>query len=93
MWDVEGEFIDKGIVSELNRETCHTHFLPDRMGRILIEPKEDIKTRLGRSPDVADAAMLACIDRPCVMDPAIVARRQQADSREWDELEDIMSED
>ena len=93
VWDVEGEFIDKGIVSELKREACHTHFLPDRMGRILIEPKEDIKTRLGRSPDVADAAMLACIDRPCVMDPTIVARRQQADSSEWDELEDIMSED
>ena len=93
VWDVDGEFIDKGIVSELKRETCHTHFLPDRMGRILIEPKEDIKTRLGRSPDVADAAMLACIDRPCVLNPTIVARRQQADSCEWDELEDIMSED
>ena len=93
VWDVDGEFIDKGIVSELKRETCHTHFLPDRMGRILIEPKEDIKTRLGRSPDVADAAMLACIDRPSVLNPTIVARRQQADSCEWDELEDIMSED
>ena len=93
VWDVESEFIDKGIVSELKREACHTHFLLDRMGRILIEPKEDIKARLGRSPDVADAAMLACIDRPGPMDPAIVAREQQADSRERDELEEIMSED
>ena len=93
VWDVESEFIDKGIVSELKREACHTHFLLDRMGRILIEPKEDIKARLGRSPDVADAAMLACIDRPGPMDPAIVARDQQADSRERDELEAIMSED
>ena len=93
VWDVDSEFIDKCIVSELKRETCHTHFHLDRMGRILIEPKEDIKARLGRSPDVADAAMLACIDRPGVMDPAIVAREQQADSRERDELEAIMSED
>ena len=93
VWDVDSKFIDKGIVSELKREVCHTHFLPDRMGRILIEPKEDIKARLGRSPDVADAAMLACIDRPGVMDPTIVARKQQEDSRERDELEAIMSED
>ena len=93
VWDVDSEFIDKGIVSELKREACHTHFRLDRIGRILIEPKEDIKARLGRSPDVADAAMLACIDRPGVMDPAIVAREQQADSRERDELEEIMSED
>lgn len=93
VWDVENEFIDKGVVSELKRETCHTHFLLDRMGRILIEPKEDIKARLGRSPDVADAAMLACIDRPGLLDPAIVAREQQADSREREELEEIMSED
>ena len=42
---------------------------------------------------MADAAMLACIDRPGPMDPAIVAREQQADSRERDELEAIMSED
>ncbi|WP_295001962.1 hypothetical protein [uncultured Fibrobacter sp.] len=93
VWDVESEFIDKGVVSELKREACHTHFLLDRMGRILIEPKEDIKARLGRSPDVADAAMLACIDRPGLLDPAMVAREQQADSRERDELEAIMSED
>lgn len=94
VWDVgPSEFIDSDIVSELKREACNTHFLRDRTGRILIEPKEDIKARLGRSPDVADAAMLACIDRPSVMDPAIVAREQQADSRERDELEAIMSED
>lgn len=93
VWDVSSEFIDKGVVSELKRETCHTHFLLDRMGRILIEPKEDIKARLGRSPDVADAAMLACIDRPGLMDPAIVAREQQRDAKEREVLEAIMSED
>lgn len=93
VWDVESEFIDKGIVSELKREVCNTHFLLDRMGRILIEPKEDIKERLHRSPDVADSAMLACIDRPGLMDPTIVAREQQRDSQEREALEAIMSED
>lgn len=93
VWDVESEFIDKGIVSELKREVCNTHFLLDRMGRILIEPKDDIKERLHRSPDVADSAMLACIDRPGLMDPTIVAREQQRDSQEREALEAIMSED
>jgi hypothetical protein len=93
VWDVNSEFIDKGVVSELKRETCHTHFLLDRMGRILIEDKADIKARLGRSPDVADAAMLACIDRPGLMDPAIVAKEQQRDAKEREALEAIMSED
>lgn len=93
VWDVESEFIDKGIVSELKREVCNTHFLLDRMGRILIEPKEDIKERLHRSPDVADSAMLACIDRPGLMDPTIVSREQQRDSQESEALEAIMSED
>ena len=93
VWDVDSEFIDKGIVSEMKREACNTHFLLDRMGRILIEPKEDIKERLHRSPDVADSAMLACIDRPGLMDPTIVAREQQRDTREREALEAIMSED
>lgn len=31
-------------------------------GRILVEPKEDVKERLGRSPDIADAVLLAFFD-------------------------------
>ena len=93
VWDVEGEFIDKDIVSELKREVCNTHFLLDRMGRLLIEPKDLIKERLHRSPDVADSAMLACLDRPGVLDPTIVAVEQQKDSQYVADLEKIMSED
>ena len=93
VWDVDGEFIDKGIVSELKREACNTHFQLDRMGRILIEPKDDIRVRLGRSPDVADAAMLACLGRPCLMDPTLVAHHQIEDSKYKRDLEQIMSED
>lgn len=61
--DFESEFIDQGIVAEYKREIVNTHFLMDRMGRLLIEPKEDIRARLGRSPDPADALMLAALDR------------------------------
>lgn len=68
--DVESPWIDEGIVSEYKREITNTHFVVDRMGRLLIEPKEDIKTRLGRSPDPADALMLAALDRS-FDDPAV----------------------
>ena len=93
VWDVEGEFIDSDIVSEFKREVCNTHFLLDKSGRILIEPKDDIRIRLGRSPDPADAGMLACLSRPDVMAPTLVAHHQIEDSRYRRELEQIMSED
>jgi len=61
--DLSSEFIDEGIVAEYKREIVNMHFTMDRMGRLLMEPKEDIKARLGRSPDPADALMLAGLDR------------------------------
>ena len=93
VWDVEGEFIDSDIVSEFKREVCNTHFLLDKSGRILIEPKDDIKIRIGRSPDPADAGMLACLSRPDVMAPTLVAHHQIEDSKYKRDLEQIMSED
>lgn len=33
-----------------------------RNGKILIEPKDDVRERLGRSPDIADALLLAFFD-------------------------------
>ena len=93
VWDVDGEFIDKDIVSELKREACNTHFLMDRSNRVLIEDKDNIRQRLGRSPDVADAAMLACLDRPGLLDPTMVARQEQRDTQYRNDLEAIMSED
>ena len=93
VWDVDGEFIDKDVVSELKREVCNTHFLLDRMGRILIEPKEDIKIRLGRSPDVGDAAMLACLGRPGLMSPTLKAHQELEDEKYRADLEQVMSED
>ena len=34
----------------------------EKNGRILVEPKEDVKERLGRSPDIADAVLLSFFD-------------------------------
>ena len=62
--DVNSPWIDNGVISEYKREIVNTHFVMDRLGRLLIEPKEDIRTRLGRSPDPADALMLAGLSKP-----------------------------
>ena len=61
--DVESEWIDGGIVAEYKREITNTHFVMDRSGRLMIEPKEDVRMRIGRSPDPADALMLAALER------------------------------
>ena len=70
--DLESEWIDDGLVAEYKREITNTHFLMDKLGRLLIEPKEDIRIRLGRSPDPADALMLACLDRSDQPKPEMV---------------------
>lgn len=70
--DVSSPWIDEHIVAEYKREITNTHFVMDRMGRLLIEPKDDIRTRLGRSPDPADALMLACLDRSATVDDPVV---------------------
>ena len=95
VFDVEpSEFIDNDIVYELKREVTNTHFLLDRMGRILIEPKDDIKARLGRSPDVGDAAMLATLSRPDIMAPTVVKKEKDAfTARQREDLEAIMRDD
>ena len=69
--DVESEWIDGGIVAEYKREITNTHFVMDRSGRLMIEPKEDVRMRLGRSPDPADALMLAALERSECDEPEI----------------------
>lgn len=47
----------------------------DKTGRIVIEPKEQVRARLGRSPDDADALLLAFYVPPVEVDQVV----------EWDE--------
>lgn len=78
--DIKSPWIDDGIVPEYKREITNTHFVMDRLGRLLIEPKEDIKMRIGRSPDPADALMLACLDRATREDPVFTSHRGMSKS-------------
>lgn len=80
--DLESEWIDPGIVAEYKREITNIHFVMDNHGRLLIEPKDDIRVRLGRSPDPADALMLAALDRSEQDKPQIQVGKQESDKRQ-----------
>lgn len=84
------EWIDSGIVAEYKREICNTHFTLDRLGRLLIEPKDDIRLRIGRSPDPADALMLASLARELREDPVMASTSA---TMSMAEIEEIMAED
>lgn len=84
-------YIDDGIVGEYKREITNMHFVLDRFGRLLIEPKEDIKIRIGRSPDPADALMLATLDRKKILPP--VKPNQERHDDYMATVEEIFGED
>lgn len=91
--DVEpNEFIDETIVAEYKREICNTHFEIDKRGRLLIESKDDIHTRLMRSPDPADALMLATLDRRGIVDPKMVAMADKV-KKKREEYASMMEDD
>lgn len=87
--DLQSPWIDSGIVPEYKREITNTHFVIDRLGRLLIEPKEDIKMRVGRSPDPADSLMLACLDRATREDPILRSNSGMRQSDVDKILEDV----
>jgi phage terminase large subunit-like protein len=53
-WDLSA--LDEDALDEL----CAPHY-SYRAGRVQVEPKDEVKRRLGRSPDVADALLLAAL--------------------------------
>lgn len=56
---------------DLLADLCAPEYRIDSQGRRVVEPKEDTKKRLGRSPDRADAVM-CCFSRPVMA--GLVAR-------------------
>jgi hypothetical protein len=61
-FDLRG--VDDATVGQL----IAPRYAPDSSGRIKVEPKDETKKRLGRSPDEADALLLAFYD-PAVAQP------------------------
>ena len=62
LWYVGVEYLRgqqlKGITAELARELCARKYSTLSGGRLVVEPKRDMKSRMGRSPDLADAALI-----------------------------------
>ena len=62
LWWVGVEFLRsnqlKGISPDLARELCARKYSTMSGGKLLVEPKKDMKARMGKSPDLADAACL-----------------------------------
>jgi hypothetical protein len=62
LWYVGVEFLRsrqlKGITPDLGRELTARKYSTMSGGKLVVEPKKDMKARIGKSPDLADAAFL-----------------------------------
>ena len=62
LWYVGVEFLRsrqlKGITPDLGRELTARKYSTSSGGKLVVEPKKDMKARMGKSPDLADAAFL-----------------------------------
>jgi len=62
LWWVGVEFLRsnqiRGITPDLARELCARKYSTMAGGKLVVEPKKDMKARMGKSPDLADAALL-----------------------------------
>lgn len=86
MWFDMVQWVKRGgalpRVAQLSKELCApTYTLKD--GRLLLEPKEVIKKRLGFSPDIADALALtfALADMPAAASPQGLMQRLQGNHK------------
>ena len=51
---------DNPLSEEVRREMCNIHWLQmENSNKLILEPKSDVRVRLGRSPDVSDSLELA----------------------------------
>ncbi len=73
-----GEGENYGLDDTMRGQLCTPHYKWQK-GRIIIEPKEDIKDKLGRSPDHADAYVIAVWAWPYISMPnkSELARRRK----------------
>lgn len=51
----------KGIYPALAKELCARRYETKSRGKVLVEPKKEMRSRIGKSPDRSDAALL-CLD-------------------------------
>ncbi len=75
MWDNARDWLSSELEvqlvpnEELLNELCSVNKAYDSKGRLLLESKDEIKKRLGRSPDLADAFVLTFAEPVCEQAP------------------------
>lgn len=88
------EYVDEQLVAELKREMTNIHWLQQpSSNKLMIEPKTDVRIRIGKSPDVADAFCLAAMQVPRTA-PVITSRLNSSEDPLLKEaLDEIMEDD
>ena len=66
-------------IPELKSELCITEYKFSKRGRIILQPKEEIKEMTGKSPDLADALALT-FARPVIAKGLKQNYNRQADT-------------
>lgn len=87
----DSKFIDQKLVTELKREMTNIHFLQNMSNKLIIEPKSDIRIRIGHSPDVPDAFCLAAHLIP-KFEPAMSQNQNNYSQDYWDSVHEIMED-
>lgn len=91
---LNNSFVDEKLVGELKREMTNIHWLQQSSSnKLIIEPKGDVRIRIGKSPDVSDAFCLAAHQVPR-KEPEMVSQLSPAeDPLLQNALEEIMEDD
>ena len=83
---------DECLAEEVKRELCNIHWYQmENSNRLILEPKADVRVRLGRSPDVSDSLELALYDQPDDS-PEMKANIETDDDEYRDLIAEIMRE-
>jgi hypothetical protein len=87
-------FVDEKLVAELKREMTNIHWLQQTSSnKLIIEPKGDVRIRIGKSPDVSDAFCLAAHQVPR-KEPSMVSQLTPSEDPLLKEaLDEIMEDD
>jgi hypothetical protein len=77
------------LTPELKKQICAISWKTNGQGRLLLTPKEELRTMLNMSTDIADAAALSCVELSNIDDPVI---RTAGNDMDEDEIERIMDD-
>ncbi len=85
-WGLMGDWVADGTIPDTEEwlaDVTSTAFKYDSRGRIKLEPKEDVKKELGKSPDLADALALTFAE-PVIVVPSrlpVMPKRRVLDAQ------------